>query len=92
MAFAMTDKILKGSYCTDPQGANPCNSVYHSCGNVIITGRAPMDQAVCTPQADWPQRNLPPNNYTQEPGNWSNAWLVNYPADIITPVGPCAGK
>jgi len=94
MAFPMTDKILKGSYCTDPQGTNPCASVYHSCGNVVITGKLPIDQAVCAPQADWPQRNLPPNNYTQEPatGGWANGWLVGYPTDIITPVGPCAGK
>jgi len=91
MAFAMTDKITKGTYCTDPNGANPCLSVYHSCGNIVITGKGSMDSVQCLTQKDWPQSNLPANNYTQESGSWSKGYLVGYPSDIVTPTGPCVG-
>jgi len=90
MAFPMTDKITKGTYCTDPNGSNPCLSVYHSCGNIVITGTQSMDAVKCTPQSDWPNAKFPANNYTQESGTWAKGWPVGYPSDIISPSGYCA--
>jgi len=90
MSFMMTDKNPLGSYCTDPSGT--CASVYHSCANVIITGSQPMSNIQCKQPSDWPQAGKQPNNYTQESADWANSFLVGYPSDIVTPVGPCAGK
>jgi hypothetical protein len=34
----MTDKIADGTCCTYPGGTPSCNSVYHSCANIAISG------------------------------------------------------
>jgi hypothetical protein len=42
----MTDKINRGSCCPYPTGTNNCQSVYHSCANIVITGKIPVEEYV----------------------------------------------
>jgi len=84
----MTDKIPIGDSCTYPTGANVCNSVYHSCANVIILGtiNPPQWDYVYNPPPNW---NYPPlhSPYTQETGTWVDGWLSGQ-SDI--PHGVCS--
>eukprot|EP01080_Neovahlkampfia_damariscottae_P003030 gene3030-5040_t len=60
----MTDKIPKGSCCPYPTGTDKCFSVYHSCSNIIITGKTPVAQYTH-------KYTGPTGPYTQESGQWN---------------------
>ena len=43
----MTDKIAAGTCCAYPKASSSspqCGSVYHSCANIVIKGKIPVDQ------------------------------------------------
>jgi hypothetical protein len=60
----MTDKITGGTCCPYPQGTGKCFSVYHSCANIVITGKTPTSQYTH-------QYTGPTGPYTQESSQWT---------------------
>lgn len=56
----MTDKIPGGECCPYPDGANKCQSVYHSCANIVITGKIPVERyqhEYCGPKGPYTQES-----------------------------------
>ncbi len=94
----MTDKIPDGTSCNYGGTSFTCNSVYHSCATVKISGTQPLTQAACAQPTGWPftQTSFV---YTQESGSagtatWgADGYLTgNTLGDAYsTPSGSCAG-
>ena len=102
LANPMTDKIARGSSCPYPSDltgiqalARPsCDSVYHSCSDITITGTQPRAQLVCptTSPAGWPHAAMTKNTYTQLSATWSKTGFLvaPFPETFAQDCGVCS--
>lgn len=91
------DSACKGS--TDPSAATcagapnddvcaqegECFSNYHSCTDVVITGRKPLSEFALNGQPkDWPYSTVQMQHYTLEAATWAGGWLQGVPVNYTT--------
>lgn len=81
----MTDKIRPGTCCPYPEGENKCQSVYHSCANIVITGKIPAER--------YQHQNCQPSGpYTQQSDKWTfNERLKTWEIGNYTVRNTCPG-
>lgn len=66
-----------------------CFSNYHSCTDVIITGKTPLSEASSFGQPeDWPYAKLAESYYRAEVGSWVDGWLAEDVPAIYTTYVP----
>lgn len=90
---ACSGKIDSSPTCYGAPNNNPCKrsgtcySNYHSCIDVSIYGKTPVQSARFPQPSIWPSANQTELHYGQEVGTWTNGWLQGVPSEFSTQAG-----